>query len=122
MRAIEKENPDLADVLPKSYHILESRTLASLLKTMASISMDNGSESEPDLRYLFNLIFDWSGATKTPPQGSPKGKRGVYQYFLGKFAMKEMKKGVQVFDHRPASRQPANPFGHSSLFFFKFPQ
>ena len=26
MRAIEKENPDLADVLPKSYHILESRT------------------------------------------------------------------------------------------------
>ena len=25
MRAIEKENPDLADVLPKSYHILESR-------------------------------------------------------------------------------------------------
>ena len=37
MRAIEKENPDLADVLPKSYHILESRTLASLLKTMAPI-------------------------------------------------------------------------------------
>lgn len=39
MRAIEMENPDLADVLPKSYHILESRTLASLLKTMASISV-----------------------------------------------------------------------------------
>jgi type I restriction-modification system DNA methylase subunit len=39
MRAIEKENPDLADVLPKTYHILDSRTLAELLKVMASIPM-----------------------------------------------------------------------------------
>ncbi len=94
MRAIEKENPDLADVLPKTYHILDSRTLAELLKVMASIPMDKGGESVPDWRYLFNLIYDWSGATKTPPQGSPKGKRGgAYQYFLGKFAMTEGQKG-----------------------------
>lgn len=60
MRAIEKENPDLADVLPKSYHILESRTLASLLKTMASISMDKGGESEPDGRgILLSPLYLW---------------------------------------------------------------
>jgi type I restriction enzyme M protein len=76
MRAIEKENPDLADVLPKSYHILESRTLASLLKTMASISMDKGGESEPDGRDIFGLI---------------------YEYFLGKFAMSEGQKGGEFF-------------------------
>jgi type I restriction enzyme M protein len=76
MRAIEKENPDLADVLPKSYHILESRTLASLLKTMASISMDKGGESEPDGRDIFGLI---------------------YEYFLGKFAMSEGQKGGEFY-------------------------
>ena len=69
MRAIEKENPDLADVLPKSYHILESRTLASLLKTMASISMDKGGDT-------FGLI---------------------YEYFLGKFAMNEGQKGGEFY-------------------------
>ncbi len=69
MRAIEKENPDLADVLPKSYHILESRTLASLLKTMASISMDKGGDT-------FGLI---------------------YEYFLGKFAMSEGQKGGEFY-------------------------
>ncbi len=69
MRAIEKENPDLADVLPKSYHILESRTLSSLLKTMASISMDKGGDT-------FGLI---------------------YEYFLGKFAMSEGQKGREFY-------------------------
>ena len=69
MRSIEKENPDLSDVLPKSYHILESRTLASLLKTMASISMDKGGDT-------FGLI---------------------YEYFLGKFAMSEGQKGGEFY-------------------------
>jgi type I restriction enzyme M protein len=69
MRSIEQENPDLADVLPKSYHILESRTLASLLKTMASISMDKGGDT-------FGLI---------------------YEYFLGKFAMSEGQKGGEFY-------------------------
>jgi type I restriction enzyme M protein len=69
MRAIEKENPDLADVLPKSYHILESRTLAALLKTMNSISMDKGGDT-------FGLI---------------------YEYFLGKFAMSEGQKGGEFY-------------------------
>jgi type I restriction enzyme M protein len=65
MRAIEKENPDISDVLPKTYQILDSKTLASLLKTMASIPMDKGGDT-------FGLI---------------------YEYFLGKFAMSEGEKG-----------------------------
>ncbi len=65
MRAVEKENPDLADVLPKTYQILENRTLAELLKVMASIPMDKGGDT-------FGLI---------------------YEYFLGKFAMSEGQKG-----------------------------
>jgi type I restriction enzyme M protein len=69
MRAIEKENTDLADVLPKNFHILESKTLASLLKVMASIPMDKGGDT-------FGLI---------------------YEYFLGKFAMSEGQKGGEFY-------------------------
>lgn len=69
MRSIEKENPDLADVLPKNYHILESKTLAALLKTMNSIPMDKGGDT-------FGLI---------------------YEYFLGKFAMSEGQKGGEFY-------------------------
>ena len=69
MRSIEKENPDLSDVLPKNYQILDSKTLASLLKTMASISMDKGGDT-------FGLI---------------------YEYFLGKFAMSEGQKGGEFY-------------------------
>lgn len=91
MRAIEKENPDLADVLPKSYHILESKTLTSLLKTMASISLDKGGDT-------FGLIYEPSEASQTVPAGSPKGKHDSdYQYFLGKFAMSEGQKGGEFY-------------------------
>ena len=69
MRAVEKENPDLADVLPKTYQILENRTLAELLKVMASIPMDKGGDT-------FGLI---------------------YEYFLGKFAMSEGQKGGEFY-------------------------
>ncbi|MFD2257980.1 N-6 DNA methylase [Luteolibacter algae] len=69
MRAIEKENPDLADVLPKTYHILDSLTLAELLKVMASVPMDKGGDT-------FGLI---------------------YEYFLGKFAMTEGQKGGEFY-------------------------
>ena len=48
MRAVEKENPDLADVLPKTFQILENRTLAELLKVMASIPMDKEGEDLSD--------------------------------------------------------------------------
>ena len=69
MRAVERENPDLADVLPKAYQILENRTLAELLKVMASIPMDKGGDT-------FGLI---------------------YEYFLGKFAMSEGQKGGEFY-------------------------
>jgi len=69
MRAVERENPDLADVLPKTYHILENRTLAELLKVMASIPMDKEGDT-------FGLI---------------------YEYFLGKFAMSEGQKGGEFY-------------------------
>jgi len=69
MRAVEKENPDLADVLPKTYQVLENRTLAELLKVMASIPMDKEGDT-------FGLI---------------------YEYFLGKFAMSEGQKGGEFY-------------------------
>ncbi|MEP4076488.1 type I restriction-modification system subunit M [Haloferula sp.] len=69
MRAVEKENPDLADVLPKTFQVLENRTLAELLKVMASIPMDKEGDT-------FGLI---------------------YEYFLGKFAMSEGQKGGEFY-------------------------
>jgi type I restriction enzyme M protein len=69
MRAIEAENPDLKDVLPKTYNRLENATLVELLKLMGSIPM--GIE------------------------GDAFGK--IYEYFLGKFAMSEGQKGGEFF-------------------------
>jgi len=69
MRAIEAENPDLKDVLPKSYNRLENATLAELLKLMNSVPMDI--------------------------EGDAFGK--IYEYFLGNFAMSEGQKGGEFF-------------------------
>ncbi len=69
MRAIEGENPDLKDVLPKTYNRLENPALVELLKIMASIPMDI--------------------------EGDAFGK--IYEYFLGKFAMAEGQKGGEFF-------------------------
>lgn len=69
MRAIEGENPDLKDIMPKTYNRLENSSLVELLKIMASISMDI--------------------------EGDAFGK--IYEYFLGKFAMAEGQKGGEFF-------------------------
>jgi len=69
MRAIEGDNPDLKDVLPKTYNRLENSSLVELLKIMASIPMDI--------------------------EGDAFGK--IYEYFLGKFAMAEGQKGGEFF-------------------------
>ncbi|PXF61182.1 MAG: hypothetical protein C4B59_05390 [Candidatus Methanogaster sp.] len=69
MRAIERENPDLKDVLPKTYNRMENATLIELLKLMASIPMDI--------------------------EGDAFGK--IYEYFLGKFVMSEGQKGGEFF-------------------------
>jgi type I restriction enzyme M protein len=69
MRAIEAENPDLKDVLPKTYNRFENTLLNPLLKTMNSIPMDI--------------------------EGDAFGK--IYEYFLGHFAMSEGQKGGEFF-------------------------
>lgn len=69
MRLIEAENPDLKDVLPKTYNRFDNSLLKELLKTMNSIPMDN--------------------------EGDTFGK--IYEYFLGHFAMSEGQKGGEFF-------------------------
>lgn len=69
MRAIEDENEELKDVLPKTYNRLDNDTLVTLLKNFAAVPMDI--------------------------EGDAFGK--IYEYFLGKFAMSEGQKGGEFF-------------------------
>jgi len=69
MKAIEAENPDLKDVLPKNYNRLDNSTLTELLRLMNSIPMEI--------------------------EGDAFGK--IYEYFLGKFAMSEGRRGGEFF-------------------------
>jgi len=69
MKAIEAENEDLRDVLPKTYNRLDKDLLVSLLKNFSAIPM--------------NI------------EGDAFGK--IYEYFLGKFAMSEGQKGGEFF-------------------------
>ncbi len=69
MKAIEAENPDLKGVLPKTYNRMENVTLVELLRLMKSIQM--------------NI------------EGDIFGK--IYEYFLGKFAMSEGRRGGQFY-------------------------
>src|ERR1022692_1115606 len=69
MKAIEAQNEDLKDVLPKTYNSLEKNLLVSLLKNFSSIPMTI--------------------------EGDAFGK--IYEYFLGKFAMSEGQKGGEFF-------------------------
>jgi type I restriction enzyme M protein len=68
MKAIEVENEDLKDVLPKTYNALEKSLLVSLLKNFSAIPIT---------------------------EGDAFGK--IYEYFLGKFAMAEGQKGGEFF-------------------------
>jgi type I restriction enzyme M protein len=69
MRAIEADNPDLVDVLPKTYNRFENSLLKELLKAMNSVPMDI--------------------------EGDAFGK--IYEYFLGHFAMSEGTRGGEFF-------------------------
>ena len=73
MREIEKNNPDLKDVLPKTYNRFDNAILKELLKTMNSVPMDI--------------------------EGDAFGK--IYEYFLGKFARVEGQKGGEFFTPTP---------------------
>jgi type I restriction-modification system DNA methylase subunit len=69
VRAVEAENDDLKEVLPKTYNKLDKPILVSLLKNFSSIPMEI--------------------------EGDAFGK--IYEYFLGKFAMSEGQKGGEFF-------------------------
>jgi type I restriction enzyme M protein len=69
MKAIEAENPELKDVLPKTYGRFETATLASLLKAFGTIPMD--------------------------ADGDVFGR--IYEYFLGNFAPRTLQKGGEFF-------------------------
>ena len=73
MRAIESDNPDLKDVLPKTYNRFENSLLKELLKTMNSFAMDI--------------------------EGDAFGK--IYEYFLGHFAMSQGQQGGEFFTPTP---------------------
>ena len=69
MRAIERDNPQLAGVLPKTYEVFESRTLAELRKQISSIPGN--------------------------VEGDAFGR--IYEYFLGEFARTEGQKGGEFY-------------------------
>jgi type I restriction enzyme M protein len=69
MRAIEEENEDLRDVLPKTYNRLDNAVLVELLKIFNSVPMSI--------------------------EGDAFGK--IYEYFLGKFALGEGQRGGEFF-------------------------
>ncbi|MFA4828021.1 MAG: class I SAM-dependent DNA methyltransferase [Thermodesulfovibrionales bacterium] len=69
MKAIEAENDELKGVLPQTYTRFENDTLVALLKQFSNIPMDM--------------------------EGDVFGK--IYEYFLGKFAASEGKKGGEFF-------------------------
>lgn len=69
MRAIEEDNDDLRDTLPKDYRRIENSTLVSLLRAFEDIPTDI--------------------------EGDAIGR--IYEYFLGQFAMSEGQKGGEFF-------------------------
>jgi type I restriction enzyme M protein len=69
MKAIEADNEDLKDILPRTYNRLDKELLVSLLKNFAAVPMEI--------------------------EGDAFGK--IYEYFLGKFAMLEGQKGGEFF-------------------------
>jgi len=73
MAAIEEANPYLRGTLPRTYQRIDNQTLIEILRILSGIPMDI--------------------------EGDVFGK--IYEYFLGKFAMKEGQKGGEFFT--PAS-------------------
>jgi len=69
MRAIERDNPQLAGVLPKTYQIFDARTLKELIKHISIIP--------------------------TNLEGDAFGK--IYEYFLAEFAMTEGQGGGEFY-------------------------
>jgi type I restriction enzyme M protein len=75
MREVEKHNPQLAGVLPKTFNLFTSTLLKELLKKISEIPA--------------TLDFDAFGR--------------IYEYFLGEFAMSEGQGGGEFYTPRPPS-------------------
>ena len=73
MRDIEKQNPQLAGVLPKTYNLFTSTLLKELLKKVSEIPA--------------SLDYDAFGR--------------IYEYFLGEFAMTEGQGGGEFYTPSP---------------------
>ncbi|BDI33994.1 membrane protein [Capsulimonas corticalis] len=69
MKAIENENEELRDVLPKTYNRLDNSMLVTLLRSFNSVPLDI--------------------------EGDAFGK--IYEYFLARFALSEGQKGGEFF-------------------------
>jgi type I restriction enzyme M protein len=69
MRAIERDNPQLSGVLPKTYQLFNARLLKELLKTFSTIPLEL--------------------------EGDAFGK--IYEYFLAEFAMTEGQGGGEFY-------------------------
>jgi type I restriction enzyme M protein len=69
MKSVERDNPELKDVLPRSYQVFGSVLLKNLLKRISEIPA--------------NLEYDAFGR--------------IYEYFLGEFARTEGQKGGEFF-------------------------
>ena len=69
MKAIEKDNDDLKGTLPKVYSSIDNDLLIALLKAFSKIDVDDKGD-----------VFG-----------------NIYEYFLGKFAMAEGRKGGQFY-------------------------
>jgi type I restriction enzyme M protein len=90
MRAIERDNPQLAGVLPKTYEIFSSPLLKQLLKRVSEIPA--------------SLDYDAFGR--------------IYEYFLGEFARTEGSKGGEFYTPASIVRlivEVLEPF-HGSVF------
>jgi type I restriction enzyme M protein len=69
MTAVEEQNPILRGVLPRNYQLIDNATLVQVIRILGEIPTD--------------------------AEGDVFGK--IYEYFLGKFAMKEGQKGGEFF-------------------------
>lgn len=76
MRAVERDNPQLAGTLPKTFNVFGSALLKNLLRTFSEIKVDLG--------------YDAFGR--------------VYEYFLGEFARTEGQKGGEFYTPSPIVR------------------
>ena len=79
MRAIERENPQLSGVLPKTYQVFNARLLKELLKTFSTIPVDlEGGLLRKIYEYCRSSVLSRSSVLGEGPLGvtSPRSRTG----------------------------------------------